>query len=67
MVSQRKNVQLAKENYRIVSHRYENDMALLTDMLDASNALLKAEIELSNTRINIIFNYYKLHYTAGTL
>lgn len=67
MVSQRKNVQLAKENYRIVSHRYENDMALLTDMLDASNALLKAEIELTNTRINIIFNYYKLHYTAGTL
>lgn len=35
--SQEKAVRLADENYSVVRNRYENDLALLTDMLDAGN------------------------------
>jgi outer membrane protein TolC len=58
---------LANQNYAVVSNRYKNDMALITDMLDASNAKLSAEVQLANAQINIIFNYYKLLYISGTL
>jgi hypothetical protein BACCOPRO_02212 len=65
--AQIKNVELANQNYVIVNNRYKNDMALITDMLDASAAKLSAEQQLVNTRINIIFHYYKLLYVSGTL
>ena len=62
-----KNVQLAKENYDVTETRYRNEMALVTEMLDASNQLLDAELQLANARINVIFNYYKLKNTSGNL
>ena len=62
-----KNVQLAKENYGVIESRYRNDIALVTEMLDASNQLLDAELQLVNSRINVIFNYYKLKNTSGNL
>ncbi|MDR3095267.1 MAG: TolC family protein, partial [Bacteroidales bacterium] len=65
--TQQKSVELANQNYAVVSNRYKNDMALITDMLDASNAQLSAEVQLSNARINIVFNYFKLLYISGTL
>ncbi|WP_455510430.1 TolC family protein [Butyricimonas paravirosa] len=65
--TQVKNVELATQNYAVVSNRYKNDMALITDMLDASAAKLSAEQQLINARINIIFQYYKLLYLSGIL
>lgn len=65
--TQQKNVELSHQNYAIILNRYQNDMALITDMLDASNSKLSAEVELANARINIVFNYYKLLYLSGTL
>ena len=62
-----KNVQLASENYAIIETRYSNEVALVTDMLDASNQLLDVELQLANARINVIFNYYKLKHTSGNL
>lgn len=62
-----KSVQLANENYQVIENRYRNDIALVTDMLDASNQLLDAELQLANARINVIFNYYKLKNTSGNL
>ncbi len=64
---ERKNVQLAEENYAVVSNRFDNQLALLTDMLDASNARLDAGVRLVNAEISIRFYYYQLHYIAGTL
>ncbi|MDE6317373.1 MAG: TolC family protein [Muribaculaceae bacterium] len=64
---ERKNVQLAEENYTVVSNRFENQLALLTDMLDASNARLDADVRLVNARISTQFYYYQLHFIAGTL
>ena len=62
-----KSLQLANENYGVIENRYRNDIALVTDMLDASNQLLDAELQLANARINVIFNYYKLKNTSGNL
>jgi outer membrane protein TolC len=65
--TQLKSVELACQNYSVVSNRYKNDMALITDMLDASNAKLAAEVQLSNAQINIVFDYFKLLYISGTI
>lgn len=62
-----KSVELARQNYDVIAHRYANDLALVTDLLDAANARLSAEVELANARIDIVYQYYKLHYLAGTL
>lgn len=58
---------LAHENYELVSSRYENDLALVTELLDASAEVLSADTELVNSRITLIYNYYKLKYISGTL
>lgn len=63
----KKSVQLANENYSVIENRYRNDIVLVTDMLDASNQLLDAELQLVNARINVIFNYYRLKNTSGNL
>ena len=65
--TQEKSVELAQKNYRITSTRYSAEMALITDMLDAANALLDAEQQLVNSRINIIYSFYKLLFTTGTI
>lgn len=64
---ERKNIQLAEENYAVVSNRFDNRLALLTDMLDASNALLEAGVRLVNAEISAQFYYYQLHFISGTL
>ena len=65
--TQEKSVELAERNYGIVSTRYSADMALITDLLDAANARLDAGQRLVNARINIIYYYYKLLFTAGKI
>lgn len=65
--TQQKSVELANENYSVTSNRYQNNLALLTDMLDASNMKLSADMGLVNARINVIFNYYKMKYITHTL
>ena len=65
--TQEKSVELADQNYNITSNRYKNDLALLTDMLDASNMKLSADLNLVNARINVIYSYYKMKYITHTL
>ena len=64
---QENSVRLADENYNVTENRYKNEMALLTDMLDASNMKLTADLGLVNARINILYSYYKMKYTTHTL
>ena len=65
--TQEKQVELANQNYEVVKNRYDNDLALLTDMLDASNMKLSADMALVNARINMLYNYFKLRYITNTL
>ena len=65
--TQENSVKLADENYNVTENRYKNEMALLTDMLDASNMKLTADLGMVNARINILYNYYKMKYITHTL
>lgn len=65
--TQQKQVVLANQNYNLVMKRYEADLALLTDMLDASNKKLTADMALVNARISLIFTYYQLKYSIHSL
>ena len=60
-------MELADENYNVTSNRYKNELALLTDMLDASNMKLSADLGLVNARINVVYNYYKMKYLTHSL
>lgn len=62
-----KSLQLAQENYDVVHYRYVNGMALITDMLDASNQKLTAELQLANARVELIFNHCTLRSIVGVL
>jgi len=65
--TQQKNVQLAQQNYEVVNNRYLNQLALITDMIDASNMKLDAELNEVDARINIAYAYYKMKYITGQL
>lgn len=65
--TQQKQVELANQNYAVVQNRYQNDLALLTDMVDASNMKLSAEMALVNARISMLYHFYKLKYVTNTL
>ena len=65
--TQQKQVELVNQNYSMVQNRYQNDLALLTDMVDASNMKLSAEMALINARISMLYNFYTLKYVTNTL
>lgn len=65
--TQLKSVQLAHENFNIVRQRYLNGLALITDMLDASNTQLDTELQLTNDQINILYQFFLLKKITGTL
>lgn len=62
-----KGLELAERNYHVVSTRYAEGMALITDMLDAANARLEAGERLVDARINIINCYYILLFNSGKI
>lgn len=64
---QTKNVELASENYRIIRNRYENGLSIVTDMVDASNMKLSAELAEVDARIRVAYSYFQLRYAAGIL
>ena len=65
--TQQKSVELATQNYRVMNDRYLNQLALVTDMVDASNLKLNAELQEVNARINIAYTYYSILYTKGNI
>lgn len=65
--TQQKSVELANQNYKVMNDRYMNQLALVTDMVDASNIKLNAELQEVNARINIAYTYYNMLFAAGRL
>ena len=65
--TQRKSVELALQNYQVINDRYLSQLALVTDMIDASNVKLNAELNEVDARVGIAWAYYRLKYVAGTL
>ncbi|ESU24240.1 outer membrane protein [Flavobacterium enshiense DK69] len=63
----KKDVELSESNYRIVKSRYDNDFALISDMVDAELQLNGAKISLINANLDLIIQYYTLQYAMGKL
>lgn len=61
------SIKQASESFRIVNNTYFNQLALLTDLLDADTQLLQSRFDLANAKINAQLEYYKLQKTIGTL
>lgn len=67
LATQQRQVQLARQNYAVMNDRYVNQLVLVTDMIDAANTLLNAEILEVDARIGIAQAYYSMKYIAGDL
>ena len=61
------SVRQAEENYRIMRNRYLSQLAILTDLLDADNLRLNAELQLTTARTQVIYTYYQLQRASGKL
>lgn len=61
------SVRQAEENYRIMNNRYLNQLAILTDLLDADNLRLNAELQLTTARTRALYTYYELQRMIGNL
>lgn len=64
---QQKSVELARQSYDVMNARYLSQLALVTDMVDASNLRLNAELKEVDARINIVYAYYRMKYVAGEI
>lgn len=62
-----KALELAIENYRIVKLKYLNQLVLVTEMVDADNALLQARYNKIALSIDAVVKRYELLHTAGIL
>ena len=62
-----KNVDLAKENARIIKNRYFKSAALVTDLLDADMQHLQTLFELESAKIAIQKHYYFIEFLKGTI
>jgi outer membrane protein len=60
-----KSLDQAGENYKIVKSKYDNHIALLTDLLDADNFLLNAKINLISSKADATLAYYSMLKSAG--
>ena len=61
------SAQQAQENYRIMQNRYMNQVAILTDLLDANAVRLDVELQLTAARTRVIYTYYQLLRACGRL
>nr|WP_315251283.1 TolC family protein [uncultured Flavobacterium sp.] len=67
LASEEKKMELATENYRRITNSYYKQVALITDLTDASNQKLTAELQMVAARSRIVMRYHELKKTAGLL
>lgn len=60
-------IRLAEDLYQLTYERYSGGTAILTEMLDARNNLLQANIEYLNTQIEAYYQYCIIKKIMGEL
>jgi len=63
----KKNIDQSQVNYKIVSAKYFNQLALLTDLLEADNLYLQSKYHLIEAKNQLLNYYYQLSFTIGKL
>lgn len=58
---------LAEENYKITEAKYLNQLVVQAEMIDAQNQKLQSELDYANAEINVLYQYYNLLKSTGTL
>lgn len=61
------SVEQAMVNYKIMSIKYNNQLALLTDLLDADNLLQESRSSLVKAQTDALTIYYKIRFASGNL
>lgn len=62
-----KSIELARQNYDVIVHRYNNGLALVTDMIDAANVRFDAELQHADANIGVMLALYNLRYVCGDI
>lgn len=62
-----KNVESAKESYRITARKYDAQLALFLELFNASNTLLDSELKKASTVADTLYLYYELLFTIGNI
>lgn len=57
----------ANENHRIMQNKYRNQLAILTELLDAENIRLDAELQLTAAQADKVYIWYQLQRINGEL
>ena len=60
-------VQQATENYTLMNSRYNNSVALLSDLIDAQTQLFQAQVNYALGQSDAKIAYYKLLKSTGTI
>jgi outer membrane protein len=63
----KRSVEQAEVNYRIVNTKYLNQLSLLTDLLDADNLYQESMFNLIRAQTDALAIYYHILYTSGNL
>jgi outer membrane protein TolC len=61
-----KAIEQATENYRITNNKYNNSLATITDLLEATTALLQSKLNIESAKADVVLAYQKLLQTTGT-
>ncbi len=67
LATYQKSFELASQNYSVINNRYQNDLVLITEMLDASNMKLNAELQVINAKLDVVYQYFNLLRETGIL
>lgn len=62
-----KNIEQSKVNLKIVNTKYFNQLALLTDLLEADNLYLQSKYKLIEAQTSLLNYYYQILYTTGKI
>jgi outer membrane protein TolC len=62
-----KKIHFAEENYRIIQSRYYNDLALISDIVDAELEYNQARLDLVQGQVQTRINYYRVMKAIGKL